>query len=151
MTRTALTIVLAAIVGVALLTPAVASGAPLRAQLKGKDEVPGPGSKKGKGSAVIKAKPGKRKVCYELEWRNIMAPTAAHVHRGVAGEAGPIKVPLFTTQQAGSAKSGCAKKDANGKKLRKKLVKKIKRKPEMFYVNVHNAEFSAGAIRGQLR
>ena len=149
--RTRLTITLAAVAAAALLAPVAAGGATVSAQLKGKDEVPGPGATKGKGRATIKAKKKKRKVCYELGWRNIAAPTGAHIHKGVAGAAGPIKVPLFTTQQVGSAKTGCVKTDANGKRLSKKLVKRIGKKPERFYVNVHNAEFPGGAIRGQLR
>ncbi len=149
--RGRLLIALVALVALALLVPVGASAAPLKANLKGKDEVPGPGAQKGKGDASIKSKTRKRKVCYELGWRNIGAPSAAHIHKGAKGAAGPIKVPLFTTPQVGTSKSGCVKKDATGKRLQKKLLKKLKRKPEKFYVNVHNAAFPAGAIRGQLK
>jgi hypothetical protein len=149
--RTRLTVALAAAAATALLAPVGAAGAPLTANLKGKDEVPGPGAKQGGGSAVIKAKKSQGKVCYELEWRKIAAPNAAHIHKGVAGEAGPIKVPLFTTQQVGEAKTGCVTEDAVGNPLSKKLIKKLKKAPEQFYVNIHNAEFPDGAIRGQLK
>ena len=149
--RGRLLIALVALVALALLVPVGASAAPLKANLKGKDEVPGPGAQKGKGDASIKSKTRKRKVCYELGWRNIGAPSAAHIHKGAKGAAGPIKVPLFTTPQVGTSKSGCVKKDATGKRLQKKLLKKLKRKPEKFYVNVHNPAFPAGAIRGQLK
>ena len=146
-----MTIALAAVAAAALLAPVAAGGATVSAQLKGKDEVPGPGAKKGKGSATIKAKKKKRKVCYELDWKKIQAPTAAHIHKGAKGVAGPIKVPLFSKVQSGKSADGCVKKDLNGDKLNKKLLKKINRKPKKFYVNVHNAEFPGGAIRGQLK
>ena len=51
-------------------------------------------------------------------------------------------VPLTTPDAAGKSKA-CAKADAA-------VVKDILQTPAGYYVNVHNAEFPAGAVRGQL-
>ena len=34
--------------------------------------------------------------------------------------------------------------------MKKKLIKKIIKAPERFYVNIHTVDFPDGAIRGQL-
>ena len=91
-------------------------------------------------------KPSKRKLCFELSWERIEPPTAAHIHKGAKGVDGPIKVTLFEDANGvpGETAEGCVKK------IRKRIAKKLKKTPEKYYVNVHNAEFPDGAIRGQL-
>ena len=36
------------------------------------------------------------------------------------------------------------------KKINKRIAKRLRKAPEKFHVNVHNAEHPDGAIRGQL-
>ena len=118
----------------------------LDAKLTGKAEVPGPGSKNGHGDAQVFLKPAKKKVCFNLEVKNLDTVTDGHIHKGAAGVAGDVKVPLFVGKELSGdgAYEGCVKD------VRKKLIKRIIAHPEKFYVNVHTIEFPDGAIRGQL-
>jgi hypothetical protein len=111
------------------------------ARLTGEAEVPGPGDPKGSGTAQISLDPGKGEVCYELSVVDIQPATAAHIHEGAAGQEGPVKVAL-EAPKSGSAK-GCAKADAS-------VIKSIAENPGGYYVNIHNAAFPKGAVRGQL-
>jgi hypothetical protein len=120
---------------------AVAGGRPLAATLSGAAEVPGPGDPDGTGHAQVWVNPGQAEVCYELHASGIQPATAAHIHVGAADVAGPVVVPL-AAPTAGSS-SGCAEVDRG-------LALAIVRNPSRYYVNVHNAEYPAGAIRGQL-
>lgn len=113
----------------------------LMAALTGAAEVPGPGDTDGGGTAKITLNQGKGEVCYELTVTNVAAPSAAHIHAGIAGQSGAVKVPLDAPAN-GSAK-GCVNVD-------KDLLKDIMQNPANYYVNVHNAEFPQGAVRGQL-
>jgi hypothetical protein len=130
-----------------LAIPASAAPAQLSAKLTGAQEVPGPGDPNGKGEAFVTPRPAKRKVCFSLTWKRIEPPTAGHIHKGVEGVAGPVRVTLFEDSQGlpvpGSV-DGCVKR------VKRKLVRRIKRHPERFYVNLHNDEYPDGAIRGQL-
>ncbi|WP_309092213.1 CHRD domain-containing protein, partial [Phenylobacterium sp.] len=81
-------------------------------------------------------------VCYELSVEKIAVATAAHIHKGGPEEAGPPVVPLKTPDASGKA-SGCATVD-------KAVIQDIQQNPAGYYVNVHNAEFPPGAVRGQL-
>ena len=116
-------------------------GRRLTATLTGAAEVPGPGDPDGGGSAVITLNQGQNEVCFELTVTNIAAATAAHIHTGAAGAAGGVVVTL-TPPTEGSSK-GCVSAGAE-------LIKEIRQKPGNYYVNVHNAEFPDGAVRGQL-
>lgn len=116
-------------------------GRKLEASLTGAAEVPGPGDPDGSGSAVITVNHGLAQVCWELSVTGIAPATAAHVHVGPAGVAGPVVVPLSPPTSGTS--SGCASVNPD-------LAKAILKNPEAYYVNVHNADFPAGAIRGQL-
>jgi aldose sugar dehydrogenase len=118
------------------------NGRPLFANMTGEQEVPGPGDPDGTGTASIWLNHGQARVCYNLTASDIEPAAAAHIHRGVVGVAGPVVIPL--EPPTGGASSDCVSADAG-------LILEILQHPERFYVNVHNAPFPNGAIRGQLR
>lgn len=121
------------------------AGRTLTAKLTGASERPGPGDPDGRGKARVRLR-GDR-VCFTVSWRRIDAPTMAHIHRGGREEAGPVVVLLLEVPGGLGAPvsrvGGCADADRD-------LVKAIRQDPRAYYVNVHNAAFPAGAIRGQL-
>jgi hypothetical protein len=118
-----------------------AGGRPLSTTLTGADEVPGPGDLDGSGEAFITLNHGRGEVCFQLSVSDIAPATAAHIHEAPAGVAGPVVVGL-TPPTSGSS-SGCVSADRD-------LIKDIIQNPADYYVNVHNAAFPAGAVRGQL-
>ena len=111
----------------------------LHAQMTGEQEVPGPGDPNGIGEAKVKVFRGK--VCYRLTAKRIAPATAAHIHKGRKGEAGPVVVPLKPPTDGSSR--GCVD-------ISRSLSKKLREHPGRYYVNVHNRPYPAGAIRGQL-
>jgi ribosomal protein L24E len=83
-------------------------------------------------------------VCWNIKVNNLDTPaTAAHIHRGNAGVNGPVVITLKTPDANGTS-AGCADLDPA-------LAKEILANPQGFYVNVHNAGFTNGAARGQLK
>jgi hypothetical protein len=116
-------------------------GRPLSTALTGAEEVPGPGDPDGSGEAVLTLNHGQGQVCFQLNVSDIAPATAAHIHVGPEGVAGPVVVGL--TPPTGGSSSGCVTADRD-------LIKAIIQDPDAYYVNVHNAEFPAGAVRGQL-
>lgn len=119
----------------------VHSGRPLAAQLTGAAEVPGPGDPDGSGVATLRLNQGQRTICYRITVAGIAPATAAHIHLAPAGVAGPVVVTLIAPT------SGTAEACAT---VERSLIKAIRKDPASYYVNVHNAEFPAGAVRGQL-
>ncbi|HET9529557.1 MAG TPA: CHRD domain-containing protein [Blastocatellia bacterium] len=117
-------------------------GRPLSITLTGAAEVPGPGDADGTGTASITLNQGQGKICFELTVSNIAEATAAHIHEAPADKAGPPVVTLAPPPSSGSSKD-CVTADAE-------LIKRIRQNPQNFYINVHNAEFPDGAVRGQL-
>lgn len=99
------------------------------------------GDPDGSGFALITLNAGHATVCWELTVQDIAPATAAHIHRAPAGQPGPIVVPLSPPTSGSS--SGCTTADPV-------LIEDIIENPEAYYVNVHNAEYPAGAVRGQL-
>ena len=122
-------------------TAAATGGRPFSTTLTGAAEVPGPGDPDGSGSASITLNHGQGEICFELNVSDIAPATAAHIHVGPAGVAGPVVVGL-TAPTSGSS-SGCLSVDPE-------LIKQITQHPEEYYINVHNAEYPPGALRGQL-
>ena len=113
------------------------------AQLSGAAEVPGPGDPDGSGTATIRLQLERGEVCFDLTVSNIGPATAAHIHEGADGVAGPVVIPLDPAPTGGSS-SGCIS-DVDAA-----LLQNIAQNPGQYYVNVHNEEFPDGAIRGQL-
>ncbi|MFP5327734.1 MAG: CHRD domain-containing protein [Acidimicrobiia bacterium] len=100
--------------------------------------------------------PSRQTLCYVLNVEKIgeldQAPgagRAAHIHRGAPGENGPVVANLAWPQdgQAGD----CLDQTEPGKFVNGGTVSDILANPSEYYVNVHNAEYPAGALRGQLQ
>lgn len=138
-----------AVLAAALLAASgcVAPGAPptrleLRSTLTGYQAVPGPGDLDGTGTARVRLDADSGEACWELNARGIDPASAAHIHRGDAGSAGPPVLPL-EAPGASERSEGCAR-------IAMELARAMIARPHGFYVNVHNSAFPAGAIRGQL-
>lgn len=120
------------------------------ADLRGANEVPGPGDPNGKGEFV--AITTKDTLCYALSARKIATATASHIHAGTSDVAGDIVVTLITATKQGVAGCITAVPDADDTTLTLSdtELKGIRNNSSAYYVNVHNAKYPAGAIRGQL-
>jgi hypothetical protein len=112
--------------------------------MDGAAEVPGPGEASGAGSAAVLVEQSQNRVCYVLHAVNVAQPTAAHIHEAAVGVAGPVVVPLTPPAGENSNSNGCVSNVESG------IVSRLVQNPAGFYVNVHNADFPDGAIRGQL-
>ena len=147
---------------VALAGSATAGNRPLVAVLRGANEVPGPGDADGSGVALIRrvsVDNGTDKVCWLIVTNRIALPaTGAHIHLGAAGVAGPVqvtlgnptKVPPVMGRGVGMSR-GCTDPASAVPAYTDAQLDAIWANPKGFYVNVHNAVYPAGAIRGQLR
>lgn len=111
----------------------------LAADLSGGEEVPGPGAADGTGTARLVLTPGQ--VCAEMAITKVDEATAAHVHTGAKGVAGPVVITLPTPKEGRA--SGCVSADPA-------IVATVVADPAGAYVNVHTDALAAGAVRGQL-
>jgi hypothetical protein len=130
-----------AMAGTVVPAGAADGGRPLSAVLTGAAEAPGPGDPDGSGTADLRVNPGLGQVCVELVVRDIVAATASHIHKAPAGASGPVVVTLAPPSDGTS--SGCYA-------VERALARDILQDPSQYYVNVHNSEYPAGALRGQL-
>ena len=122
----------------------------LRATLDGDNEVCAVANcndPDGTGAAVVRMDPANDRICFTIRWNRIGSPYAAHIHRGAAGEEGPVRVTLFTARNLSRSVrkiGGCALNVSDA------LMNQILDHPRRFYVNVHTPRYEGGAIRGQL-
>jgi hypothetical protein len=107
----------------------------------GSQEVPGPGDSNGSASANLTLNAEKEEVCFEIQAKDIASATLAHIHSGAAGMSGPVVISL-TAPTEGLSK-GCARAS-------REIIQQISQNPGNFYLNIHNAAFKTGAVRGQL-
>jgi CHRD domain len=98
--------------------------------------VPNQGDLDGSGTATVSINPGTGEVCWTIEVADVDPITAAHIHVAPSTAPGPIVVHL-------DPDTGCGA-------VSRELALAIITDPESYYVNVHNATYPAGALRGQL-
>lgn len=106
-------------------------------KMTGGAEAPGPGDTDGSGMAKLTLNHEKGEICYTVTTKKIQTVTAVHIHAGAAGQSGDPKVTLTPVTK------GCVSAD-------KGLIEDLMKNPANYYINVHNAEFPNGALRGQL-
>ncbi len=111
------------------------------AVMLGSEEVPGPGDPDGFGIAKVNIQ--QNQVCVDVKVRRIATATAAHIHSAPEGTAGPVVVGLPTPDINGLS-AGCVS-------IATSAAQAIRENPDNYYVNVHNADYPAGAVRGQLK
>ncbi|MEJ7932485.1 CHRD domain-containing protein [Ramlibacter sp. AN1015] len=152
--------------------PALAghANAVLSAELDGREEVAAAPNSRGiagdpnaRGNAYVFGVDGDpRTLCYLIVDVRKLAETeaapgggrAAHIHEGPRGSNGPVVANLAWPQDGQSA--DClteGEMDPSGPKFPTSeagIVQRILSNPADFYINVHNSQYPAGAIRGQL-
>jgi hypothetical protein len=97
----------------------------------------------GTGTAKVTLDPAAGTACWDLSVSNIAAVTQSHIHIGAAGASGDVVVPLDVDGFTGTS-TGCTTGVAAA------TLQAVIDNPAGYYVNVHNADFPGGAIRGQL-
>jgi hypothetical protein len=117
---------------------------PLAAILFGDEEVPGPGEAEAIGVADIAVLDDGTTLCASAIYLGDNTPTAAHIHDGAAGAAGPIVVSLPPFDELDPIADGCV----GG--LSSTLLADISANPGEYYVNIHTNTHPDGAVRGQL-
>ena len=131
------------LVALALPGAALAKSKPktLVASMTGAAEQPA-GAPGGSAKATITFDSSKKKVCWRFtKLKGVSGPTAAHIHLGSRGKAGPITIPFGAKYRS----KGCQTR------VDKALIKQVLAHPSLYYVNIHNSGFPAGAVRGQLK
>jgi hypothetical protein len=124
-------------------SPARAERRALHAFMTGAKEAPGPGDPDGFGAAGFLINTDTGRICYVLTVARIDPANAAHIHQAPPGQPGPVVVALQPTNANGFRAACTTAAPA--------LAKAIAANPGVYYVNVHNAAFQNGAVRGQLR
>ncbi len=122
---------------------------PLRAGtvavLDGGQEVPEPGDPDGQATGFVRVR--HHQLDFAMTWAGIAPPTAGHLHPGPAGQANPLVADLFASPAGlpASLRGVAGTVDAD-----REVLKRVGKHPHEFYLNLHNAEFPKGAVRGQL-
>ena len=115
-----------------------------RAKLNVKSEVPkpnAPAKASGVFNATVTEKQGTATIRWTLTFGRLSGKAvAAHIHKGAAGVAGAVVVPLCAP-----CRNGQNKRQAIAEDLAEALEK------GGYYVNVHTAKNAGGEIRGQLK
>ena len=146
-----------AAIGVANIASAGHTNTVLNTTLDGRNEVANGatnsrivGDPNGRGEVYVFGIDGDTTtLCYVLTVDKLATATGAHIHKGAVGTNGPIVANLAAPGDGNAA--DCLTEGETGPKFPTgEKVADILANPQNYYVNVHNAEYPGGAIRGQL-
>jgi CHRD domain len=124
-------------------------GGQFRAIMDAEQEVQKPNGPKvgdpdGFASAFVRARGDK--LGYSVAWVGTGAPTKLHIHQGKRGVNGEVKVDLINVTVPDTIFAISGTKTG----VDPTVTRQIRQQPKGFYVNLHTAEFTDGAVRGQL-
>lgn len=109
--------------------------------LLGANEAPAAGDPDGRGNAVVRVDAATGEICWNVTTHGTADLVAGHLHRKAPGaQSGPV-VQAFALTTSDSLR-GCAVNLA--------VASGLLADPAEYYVNVHTADFPAGAMRGDL-
>ena len=143
----------ASLVATSLAQPASDGGRKFSTPMSGAEEFGGTppalgaGDPDGSATGSITVNVGQDRVCWEFtNVANVAPVNRGHIHKAPAGANGSIVVDFFNVDAGTQGPlTGCTTTP-----LGKELLKDIIQNPSAYYLNLHNADFPAGAIRGQL-
>lgn len=131
-------VVVAVLAALVVFAVPVHAAEQFKSELLGENEVGG-GDEDGHGVAkVIMRQDGT--VCFDFAVQGVAPIFAGHIHEGVAGVNGGVVVDFDI---ATNGLSGCVVADIA-------VLDAIRSNPSGYYFNLHNEEFPAGALRGQV-
>jgi len=132
-------LLLAAIGSVGATVAQGATGSTKSYTVKMSGSVEVPKADGGGGTATITVKKATKQLCWSFRVTGVTGPTAAHIHAGGAGVAGPVVIPLGGKYKP----TGCTT-------AAPALLAKIVATPKKYYVNIHSKKYVGGAVRSQL-
>ena len=103
------------------------------------------GDPDGSASFRLKVNRVEQRICYTISFRGIQDVTGAFLHKGGPGQIARPILTLFDRGVANSPQKGCVHN------VRKRIVKRLKRKPSGHYVDLTSKKHPNGAVRGQLK
>jgi hypothetical protein len=134
----------ASVAGLVSVAPAGADDARLVAYMTGANERPNAGDPDAVGRAVITINDAANQLCVAVQFSNVDLPaTGYHIHLAPAGSAGPVVVPFAAPTSAQNYQCVTVENEA--------LLDNIAANPGQYYINIHNALYPGGALRGQLQ
>ena len=147
-------VALSALTLAAIVVPAIAPAKPergvkLRAILKGKNEVPGPGDPTGTGKVSLVLQAKKARVCFTLSVGDLAPITSGFIFEGSRDEAGAPVLRLFRDAAGLDGDGSFDQRCRRG--VDKKLIRAVASKPDRYFVNIRNNEYPDGAVRGPLK
>ncbi len=108
----------------------------------------------GRGTAKLDIDTKSNEICWSVRFDNTGTPNRGHIHSGAKGVNGGIVVPLFElVGMPDDVRNDALEKghlDGCVEGVDPTLVADIVAHPDAYYVNLHNARYPGGAMRGQV-
>jgi hypothetical protein len=143
-----------ATVALSLAAGVAASDSKLKADLLGTNETSLLVDFDARGKATVTLDVAGGMACFDVSFDDGGTANRGHIHRGAAGVAGPIVVAFFDLHETPADSRHDVLESTNGLTgcvaASPTLLAEIQGNPSAFYVNLHNARFPGGFVRGQL-
>jgi hypothetical protein len=105
------------------------------------------GDPDGSGDATLFFDTRRGQICFDIDLDDVESVVAVHIHAGEVGQSNEDLL-LVDLDFANQGLGGCARA---GKELVRSILDNLDSKdPAAFYLHVHSAAFSTGAVRGQI-